>query len=383
MWEYVISDGGYDPLVCRGTAPDWGRAELLPIELHALGGQGGLNKSGSGNALDAWHAQNHQPNVSWDLKFTEADTPLETPPEPFRLEATTVHVILKVAEQPCELGNRLLEFLHSTSILANITKFTAKKFAIKVEAFVENVMCTLKIRIYKSAATYAVEFQRRAGDTVTFSQVYQKARNYLRELFTFEAQPVALPVCSPSQRVRDLDIQEADLTPLLDCAGYCPDLQAESAVGLAELIQDGRFPCSLLSRRVLQAIGQLLQNNRADTALPTARVVNAITNEKAGCELLADHGLLPLILSKTCTGNHLARRELVIAADLIILHCGWRLTAHEVGVVKRELELALQDPLCQRYQLQQPLEQISKRVHELAGLLVEGYRDVTFGTYAQ
>lgn len=113
-------------------------------------------------------------------RFTEADIPPPVPTDPlFRFQATTLFLS---AAKPFHLGNQLLDFFsRGCDLVATVTKVNQKKFAIKVDVFWGNIMCSLKVRIYEDSPrqSSAVEFQRRGGDAAAFLDTYEQASEYL------------------------------------------------------------------------------------------------------------------------------------------------------------------------------------------------------------
>lgn len=115
-----------------------------------------------------------------DERFTEADTPPLVPTNAsFRFQATTLWVS---AAKPFHLGNQLLDFFsRGCDLTATVTKVNQRKFAIKVDVFWGNIMCSLKVRIYQDLQrqSCAVEFQRRGGDATCFLDAYEQASAFL------------------------------------------------------------------------------------------------------------------------------------------------------------------------------------------------------------
>jgi len=113
-------------------------------------------------------------------RFTEADIPPPVPTDPlFRFQATTL--FLSVAK-PFHLGNQLLDFFsRGCDLVATVTKVNQRKFAIKVDVFWGNIMCSLKVHIYQDLQrqSCAVEFQRRGGDAASFVDAYEQASAFL------------------------------------------------------------------------------------------------------------------------------------------------------------------------------------------------------------
>jgi len=101
--------------------------------------------------------------------FASTDSP---PPLPrhefFKLASTTLCLQGLPAD---ELGNRLLTFLRMRATTA--VKLRRGKFTLKAEALVNEISCTVKLRVYAmSDGSFAVEVQRRTGDAITFAVLY-------------------------------------------------------------------------------------------------------------------------------------------------------------------------------------------------------------------
>merc|ERR550514_2731589 len=64
-------------------------------------------------------------------RFSEADSPPEAPADlSFRFEPTTLYGPVESGAAPCDLANRLLDFL-DTQVVSSVTKVRRKKFTIK------------------------------------------------------------------------------------------------------------------------------------------------------------------------------------------------------------------------------------------------------------
>lgn len=102
--------------------------------------------------------------------------PPTKPDDPyFELQVTTVYVPDTSPAQ--EIWSVLSSFLAKRE--ASVTKVNPTKCTMKADVFVDGVMCTLKVRIYSMGNRYAVEFQRKGGDTLTFNAAYKEASSYM------------------------------------------------------------------------------------------------------------------------------------------------------------------------------------------------------------
>merc|ERR1719387_1805073 len=160
-------------------------------------------------------------------KFQPGDVP---PPQPrskhFCFEPTTMYMKTDV---PHTLGLGVLDFLDS-QVVASVSKVNRKKFTIKVNAFLEDLMCSTKIRIWETAreeqGEFAVEFQRRSGDPFTFGDVYRQACFFLSERFPGvmrgrpmnPGQRLQWTTCLTSSILDGSGSVSEDVEPLLDMA---------------------------------------------------------------------------------------------------------------------------------------------------------------------
>lgn len=110
-------------------------------------------------------------------RFSQEDLPPDAPADKsFAFEPTTFFVNGK---DPAKLGNHLVTFL-TMGAGAVVTKVRTKKFTIKAEADGEDGSCILKVRVYSQGeGRYAVEFQRRGGESTAFHKVYDLASELL------------------------------------------------------------------------------------------------------------------------------------------------------------------------------------------------------------
>lgn len=170
--------------------------------------------------------------------FMPADFPPPSPTDSFfKLEMTTLFV---ASSMPCEIGNHLLDFL-GTEVVSTITKMRRAKFSIKADVFVDSMMCSLKIRVYRQeSGQFAIEFQRRSGDTISFNVTFQKLAAYMKSrlcmLTNAPDAPVVLFHSDPLPLPQGL-MSDTHFAPLFDLAGLVgsPGLQAEAAACLSKM----------------------------------------------------------------------------------------------------------------------------------------------------
>jgi len=135
-------------------------------------------------------------------RFTAAEQPPKVPTsEVFAFEPTTFHVSGK---EPAELANHLLDFL-TMAAGAVVKKVSIKKFTFKAEVNGEDGTCTLKVRIYdQGEGTYAVEFQRREGESTALHKVFDQASDHF-------STPTKHPEGKNSRAVADItDVAEVE-----------------------------------------------------------------------------------------------------------------------------------------------------------------------------
>lgn len=184
----------------------------------------------------------------------------------FELHATTFVV---GGPNAAEVANEVLRFL-SSIIGAVATKVKHQKFTIKASLNTTTGTCTLKARVYsRSAGKFAVEFQRRSGDSVALNQVFEQA------LLHFEKQLVdVLP--------RNLGRDEVDsVFPL-------PMQDAEEARGsepaAAKLPVAGRMPKGTRSSLLVPASGHQPFIKRRSTN--TSRLIPVASVNPEGVDML-------------------------------------------------------------------------------------------------
>ena len=117
-------------------------------------------------------------------RFSGADVPPSFPQnESCIFEPSTFYVS---DIEPAKLGNHLVNFL-AMAAGAVVTKVNSKKFTLKAEVDGDDGVCTLKVRIYKQEeeGRYAIELQRRSGESSALHKVFNEAAKH------FTAPPTA------------------------------------------------------------------------------------------------------------------------------------------------------------------------------------------------
>lgn len=229
--------------------------------------------------------------------FQDGDCPPNAPSDSFfKLEATTLSVLTD-PRFAFEIGNHLLGFLND-EVVSVPSKVNRKKFSMKADVFAESMMCTIKIRVYMTAfGQFAIEFQRRAGDSIVFNGTFQQASEYLKSRLTLASAPDLAALsnkCWPliPKGSAGACVSEAALAPLLDMASLAdaPSLQADAAASLAEMAAQG--DPRLCDLQVFQGISELLRARSVEVAFPTARLVNHLAQRADAAALLSTQGLL-------------------------------------------------------------------------------------------
>uniref|UniRef100_A0A7S4UWC9 Uncharacterized protein n=1 Tax=Alexandrium monilatum TaxID=311494 RepID=A0A7S4UWC9_9DINO len=280
-------------------------------------------------------------------RFTEANIPPDTPSDRFfKLEATTLHLSSRA---PWDIGNDLLDFLN-TRVVSSITKVNRQKFTVKADVFIEASSCALKARAYREErGMYALEFQRRSGDSVAFNRLFQQAAEVLSPRF--------VPVKAVVEADLDMNRRElsrcstkdhkAELTPLLDMAGLLdlPALQAESAAALADMAQDTGSALRLCTRRAFEEIKKLLQADQTDVAYPTARILLFLAQCPEAVPCFADRALLLMMLDKVRSRatSALVQQSLAQALNTVITRSAVSLSQQLLDDIMSGLVRAIQE----------------------------------------
>lgn len=244
---------------------------------------------------NAWYGQvggGKHPN-SFFLDVGESHKPPVKPANPhWRYQLT--HFFLDT-EQPFQIGDALLSFF-TGSLVSDIKKVKHQKFSIKAEVFVDNVACTLKVRIYAEPHEhrYCVEFQRRSGDCVTFSQVYQDAARFLKAKFSI---PDVEPQAKPSPTLPSGIQSKDEIGPLLAMVDV-PELQAESAAALAKIAQHRSVASLLCTPDACKEYVQLLKSDSTAVTYATACLLSRLVLCPEASELFGQYGFTQLMEEK-------------------------------------------------------------------------------------
>lgn len=289
------------------------------------------------------------------IKFAETD---QAPDQPrhsfFKFEDTT----LFIPGAPGYIGNCILDFLN-TCVVSSVNKVRREKFSIKAEVFIENIMCTIKIRLYnRNDGTHACEFQRRSGDCVTFNLFYKKAAAFLKRHFPAVLNtPEVIDECPPplmlmgaaeeSCEKAELPQLSEQLSPLLDLAGLVkePGLQAESARALADLAQDIQSAVTLCNGRPFEEFKRLLQTGQSDAAYPAARALLLLAQFPQSVPFFADTELLSSMLNRVRPNmaTALVQKEVATVLRKVLPRCAVQLTENESRDISLSLSEVMQD----------------------------------------
>jgi len=295
------------------------------------------------------------------LRFQQGiDPPVPPASQHFHFETTTLHITTNDASK---FGNCILDFFDS-QIVASVLKVRQEKYSIKVDFFLDHIMCTTKIRVWKVESKdnqYAIEYQRRGGDPFAFAEGVRQCIDFLALQFPENAQelkmhngeerkrsmpqppPPPSPTENPKSGEEDLD---AELFTLLDLAGMhqFPNLQAEAASGLAKLACEDICIAKYLSKvRVLDKLLPLLACDSVDVIYPTARMLSALATTSTNS--IAEHSITKVAIRKiggSCS-NQLVRLELAKFVSNAVLSCTHIISAAQAQELHHLLECIIQD----------------------------------------
>jgi len=290
------------------------------------------------------------------LRFSQDNVPPAPPnTEHFHLEAT--HLLI-TTNQIHKVANSILDFLDS-QVIASVHKINYQKYSIKVDLFLDHIMCTTKIRIWRMKSKqnhYAIEFQRRNGDPFAFGDGYRRCIDYLAMGFPEiselsiktdgkeKKEPMPQPPPLTDVTNRSDEELEVELFVLLDFAGMLqfPNLQAEAAQGLAKLACDDSCVAKYLSN-VLDKIRPLLACDSVDVVYPTARMLSVVAMNPASA--MAEHNITKVLIEKIgkSKSNQLVCLELAKAIHAAVSSCPHLITTSRAHELQCLLEGTLQD----------------------------------------
>lgn len=276
---------------------------------------------------------------------------------------------------PWKLGNTILEFFE-THVVASISKVNKRKYTIKAQAFVDDVMSCIKIKIWKSRSSSSilppvlprslppsippsldeeciVQFLRKSGDPFTFGHLCAQACNFLkgrfpcysvpekfREVENFS--PFPLP---PAGSVEPLDGR--DINPLLEMLNLpFANVQAEAASRLSEIAHEepsaARFLCEPAA---FKQIERSLSATHLSVTYPIARLLSVLVLQRDAEHPLAEQDLLKAMIEKIGHDQTepIIRLELAKATSTAMRRCAPILSKERAEVLRRSLEQAIQD----------------------------------------
>jgi hypothetical protein len=254
---------------------------------------------------------------------------------------------------PQNLGNTVLEFLE-TQVVASISKVNRQKYTIKADAFVDNIMCCLKIRIWKCPEKdedYIVHVHRRSGDAFTFGHLRAQAFNFISARFSGSSPPWAdvddyLPLPPPPPlEVGPLD--ERDVNPLLDMLGLpIATMQAEAASVLSKMVCEEPSTAKLLCKPgAFDQIEWALGCDDLSVTYPTARLLSVLVLQKDAEHPLAEQNLLTAMIQKAghAQTEQIVRLELAKATSAAMRRCAPLLSNERAENLQHALKQAIQD----------------------------------------
>lgn len=116
-------------------------------------------------------------------RFSETNPAPKVPQDSFFVFApTTIRIVCDNDKgSPSGIGNAIIEFFEN-EVESTILKIRPEKFWVSANVFVEGRMVRVKARIYKEdKGKYALEFQRRTGCAVIFTQLYKKVLQFVHQ----------------------------------------------------------------------------------------------------------------------------------------------------------------------------------------------------------
>ena len=187
--------------------------------------------------------------------FEIGSAPPPIPTDPFfKLGVTTLYL----RGEPWRIASDLFRFFEARGV---VSKVRTTKYAMTVAIFNEVFQYVkIKIRIYNLTSAYAVEFQRRAGDIVLFSAIYDKAAAFLENPTLF------VPI-----EQAPIKIEAELLNPLIDMLDSNVEaLQAEACAALA------CFSCETLDPRVTHRLEELSFSSDVAVSFPAASLLTRL-----------------------------------------------------------------------------------------------------------
>jgi len=235
-------------------------------------------------------------------RFSNPDWPPRAPTDAsFNFALTTLYV---PSREPWTIGNLLLDFF-AVEVVSSLSKVNRNKFAFKVDVFQNYTMCTMKVKVcHQEDGQFAIEFQRRQGDSIAFNNVFNKAAQFLKShgLSDVSSEARSLVDLSPPPLPIQLAsiVDETALTALLDLATLTgsPSLQAEAASALAEIAEDDAQCVLLCTEHALQDVMKLFHTSAPEVDYPAARLTHLLARRQEAAPHFAQQGFLPAMVEK-------------------------------------------------------------------------------------
>jgi len=206
---------GRDPITRSVAAPDAGMPIIAQAPSCAVGDAGDFYRMQEEvcrfDELAPPHAMEEIP-LERASHFSDTYAPPRAPEDKgFEFELTTLFMS---SSAPVELSNDVLKFLKEEDGVT-VKKVDQRAFTVRAESDSDAGTCNLKVSIYaQGGKKYAVEFQRRSGDSTALNDVYQKALDHFKERLLPERKESAGPTAEPAPKAApDAEVTSARSEP--------------------------------------------------------------------------------------------------------------------------------------------------------------------------
>jgi hypothetical protein len=300
-------------------------------------------------------------------RFTADDILPPAPMDPFfSFAVTTLIVSLREFDSPYELMNLFVDFLMGQKnqkgappVASEILKINRKKFCVKANVFLNNMMCTLKARAYQQeTGQMAFEVQRRCGDTVTFNGVYRHAAHFLQERYIItRGVPQAMGAAQITPPIPEGKVEVCHWEPILEMAKQTPnspELQAEAASTMSSWIEDAEpeaIDALCTDSGVVEAIKELLKTDCVDICYPTTKLLLRLADSGSAMHVffgdeLADKSLVQIILEKVKYWNStsetsMVRQQFAQVISSVAKTCGPRMPGQDACLFANQINAAM------------------------------------------
>merc|ERR550537_441938 len=193
----------------------------------------------------------------------------------------------------------------------HIIKVSLHKFSIKAES-TNTAWFVFKVRIYSTAPSHTVEFQRCKGDSIAFHQFFRKVMALLNK------SPVM-------DEVRDFKLphpihETASIQPFIDMANNTRDpcLLGEAVSGLTAVVKD-QYVLQLCTREAFIAFEAMLRAGGYNVLRPLAQLLSELTVEIKAVPFFANRNFWEALLDvvtgeETCEDLKTAFARVVLSA---------------------------------------------------------------------